>query len=86
MIAHYHLGAAFAQERKFDEAIMQFEKFVKEVPESAAAYYHLGTNYYNKGDVEKAMLNFRKAADIDPSDERAKKNLATLEDLRSKFF
>jgi len=56
------------------------------VPGSAAAFYNLGRNYYNTGRVDKAIENFKKAIELDPEDERSKKNLETLEDLRSKFF
>ena len=85
-IAHYHLGIALAREGKAKEAIEQFETFLNKVPKSAAAHYHLGINYYNKGDVEKAIANFKAAVEIDPSDERSKKNLEMIEELRSKFF
>jgi len=36
--------------------------------------------------VEEAVTHFRKAVELDPSDEKSKKNLEKIEDLRSRFF
>jgi tetratricopeptide (TPR) repeat protein len=80
------MGVAFARLGKFKEAVQEFETFIKEVPESSAAYYNLGRNYYSLGEVDLAIAAFKKAVAIDPSDDRSKKNLTTLEELRTKFF
>ena len=42
VISRYHMGVSYARLGKFNEAIDEFEMFLKDVPASAAAYYNLG--------------------------------------------
>ena len=80
-IAYYHLGIAYTREDKWKSAVAEFENFLKKTPNSAAAHYQLGVSYYKLGDVDQAIEHFRRAVEIDPSDERSRKNLDSIEEL-----
>ncbi len=75
-IAHYHLGAALAREEKYKESIEQFETFVKRSSRERGGTLSPRCQLLQRWDFERRSPVSRKPVEMDPSDERAKKNLA----------
>jgi tetratricopeptide (TPR) repeat protein len=61
-----------------DEALLAFTEALK-ISESAEAHYELGTIYEKEGKIEKAEEEFKKALDLNPSLEKAREKLDSLE-------
>ena len=60
--AYYYRGCAKVNERKYQEAIADFEKAVELKPDYADAYFNLGRTYYLLNDEDKACENYKLAA------------------------
>ncbi len=75
VVAHYHLGLAFFQQRRTDEAIAQFQKALEIQPDYAEARYNLGTVLTQQGQLDEAIAQFQKALEIQPGNASAHKNL-----------
>lgn len=63
--AHYNLGLLYNKTRKFDNAVIHFERALELNPE-LNIYNSLGIAYKNLKDVENAVYNFSKSIEIDP--------------------
>jgi len=50
-LAHYNLGIALIKQRKWDEAISEFEEAIVESPRLAEAYINLSGIYLQRGDM-----------------------------------
>jgi tetratricopeptide (TPR) repeat protein len=72
---HYHLGLAFSQQRRADEAIAQFQKSLEIQPDDAEARYNLGTVLLQQKRLDEAVAQLQKALEIKPDDASAHKNL-----------
>jgi len=57
----FNKGRDFLHNKKYDEAIAEFEKALKIKPNSAKATYYLGLAYLEKGDIDKAEETLKKA-------------------------
>ncbi len=53
--AHVQLGDLYADERKYQESIPQYERALELDPTLADAYYRLGTDYVHTGERDKAQ-------------------------------
>lgn len=60
--AYYYRGCAKVNEKKYQEAIADFEKAVELKPDYADAYFNLGRTYYLLNDEDKACENYKLAA------------------------
>jgi tetratricopeptide (TPR) repeat protein len=65
-VAHGNLGAALAAERRFDEAIEQFETGLRLLPRSADLHYNLGWTLTLSGRFTNAEPHYRAALDLRP--------------------
>ena len=53
--AHYFLGKAFALQKEFEEAIIQFKETLRIDPENATIYNEMAKAFLDKGDVNEAV-------------------------------
>ena len=60
-------GSKFVQEKKYDEAIREFEAAVSLDPENAEAHLMLGLTYAAKRDLDKALEHTQRSITIKPS-------------------
>ena len=75
VVTRYHLGLAFFQQRRADEAIAQFQKALEIQPDYAEARYNLGTVLIQQGRLDEAIAQLQKALEIKPDHASAHKNL-----------
>jgi len=64
--AYYNIGAVYYNEKKYDDAKLQFNKAIGIYPDFAEAYYSLGVVHYAEANYDKAIEAFTKAIQIDP--------------------
>ncbi len=60
-------GNAFAVEKKYQEALGEYEKAVKAEPKNVKAILLAGLTYANLGQLDEAISHTQKAAELDPS-------------------
>lgn len=65
------LGYAFSLDKKFNEAIEQYQKLLKEKPNNAKGHFFLGAAYERNGQWAEAVKVFRRAIEIDPKNAEA---------------
>ena len=70
------LAEIYAREKRFDEAIKEYEGVIAKNPKYLAGYMAVGTIYDQKGDGQKAETYYRKALDIKKDFGPAANNLA----------
>ena len=75
VVTRYHLGLAYFQQRRADEAITQFQKALEIQPDNAEARYNLGTVLIQQGRLDEAIAQLQKALEIQPNNASAHKNL-----------
>ena len=76
---HFNLGNAIFQQKKYADAIKQYEQSSITAPSNelkSNALYNKGNAHFWKGDYEKAIESYKQALRANPSDEDAKRNLA----------
>lgn len=62
-------------EKNFSEAIVKFERMIKEGYTAPEVYYNLGNAYYKNGNLAAAVLNYERARRLAPADEDIEFNL-----------
>ena len=62
-----HLGIAFYQDNKFDEAIKCFDEAIKFKLDYAEAFYTKALSYQKKNLIEDAIINFELAIQHNPN-------------------
>lgn len=62
----YAKAVALEEEGKFDEAINEATRLIKENPQDAMAYVYRGRFYVQKGYPDEALENYEKALKINP--------------------
>ena len=67
-----------------NEALAFFERARQSMPDYAETYNNLGFLYYKKGNLAKAEEFFEMAIERDPGDDRGRKNLEAIKQLRKK--
>ncbi len=80
-------------EKRYKEAIADYEGILKEGNTSYELYYNLGNAYYKNNEIGKAIYNYELANKLKPNNEDVKTNLRianekTVDDIESKenFF
>jgi tetratricopeptide (TPR) repeat protein len=69
--------------RLYEQAILGYEKIIKDGPvRNAGLYYNLANAYLLKQDIGRAILNYRRAERLDNSNADIQKNLAFAESRR----
>ncbi|MDD2904574.1 MAG: tetratricopeptide repeat protein [Syntrophales bacterium] len=63
---HLHQGQKLLAEKKFAEAVKEFQEATRLSPDSALAYYWLGRGYFYRQDKEQAEKAFQQALQLDP--------------------
>ncbi|MDD4182544.1 MAG: tetratricopeptide repeat protein [Candidatus Omnitrophica bacterium] len=63
----FQKGIDYFKEKKYDEAIVEFEKALKIDPNLAEGYYGLGYAYCYKNQCEAAIPYFQKAIELSPN-------------------
>jgi tetratricopeptide (TPR) repeat protein len=61
---YYKIGLAYLQKRKFDQAILLFNKSLETNPGYAEAYLSRGRGYYFRGEYNKSWMDIKKAQDL----------------------
>ncbi|MFC4701165.1 alpha/beta hydrolase-fold protein [Glaciecola siphonariae] len=77
-----HIGYAFLQEGKVDQAITSFKQNVEMYPESSNTYSSLAESYVEKGEITLAIENYQKVILIEGESERVEK---IIEELKEKL-
>lgn len=75
-MAFNHLGMAFTNEGKLDQAIAMFQKSIEVDPSYPHAYNNLGVAYARQGRFKEAVANFEIAIRLKPTDASFYRNLA----------
>jgi len=70
-----NLGAEYADQGKFREAVAAYRKVLVINPNDAQAWYNLGVAYRSRGEFDDAVQACRKALSINPEDAKAWSNL-----------
>ncbi len=66
------LGIAYRKQKKFKEAVANYEKALKIDPENENLYYNLGRAHYENGNRQKSALAMRAAIKLYPEFEEAR--------------
>jgi tetratricopeptide (TPR) repeat protein len=67
--AYYNRGIAYYEEKKYSEAIQDFDQALKLEAKSAMAYYYRGVCYQELNELEKAIVSYSCAITLDPEPE-----------------
>jgi tetratricopeptide (TPR) repeat protein len=68
---YYANGKRYLVQEKYQEAINEFNKALKIVPEGVETLYQIGQAYKGTGHYEQALFHFKKAYDADPTNNEA---------------
>jgi Ca-activated chloride channel homolog len=83
----YNLGNAIYNQKRYDEAIQQYEDVAKKTSDNnlkANSLYNKGNAHFWKKDYAKSVESYKNALRINPHDEDAKKNLALAQRFQKK--
>jgi Flp pilus assembly protein TadD len=69
------LGNAYAQVKRFDDAIKEYRHVIQLNPNNAPAYCYLGDALMNEGKADEGISEFRKAVELAPNMPQAQNNL-----------
>ena len=74
--AHYNVGIALGDRKRFDEAFVQFRQAVEINPDSAEAHYNLGValDRYRQ-QMDEAIVHYERAVELKPEYVQAQHNL-----------
>ncbi len=78
---HVNQGKALADQGKYDEALVEYNKAIKLDPKNELAFLYRGEVYKEKEDYDKALADFDKAIDLAPNDQRPEIAKAITEQL-----
>jgi len=76
-----NLGYLYLRQKRYEAAVDLFRKEVDARPGDAAARNNLGTALALKGEVGPAIVQFEEALRINPTHEKARRNLAALRQI-----
>lgn len=79
-VAHNGLGAYYVDQRRYKEAMEQFQIAISILPQFPDAQNNLGAELARQHKNQQAMAHFRAALDANPNFEMAHKNLAKVLD------
>ncbi|HEX2983006.1 MAG TPA: tetratricopeptide repeat protein, partial [Ignavibacteriales bacterium] len=69
------------QNKRYEQAITDYEEIIRSGYEGLSVYYNLGNSYYRTGNIGMAILNYERALKIEPNDEDVLHNLAVANAL-----
>lgn len=64
---HIDKGNTLAQEKKYDEAILEYQQALSLAPNNSKTNLLLGLTYANAGDLKNALIHMKKCVELDPS-------------------
>ena len=76
-LAHFSLGTALSERRKFDAAIAEFRTAIGIQPDYVPAHCFLGNALYFQGKLDAAIAEYRETIRIQPDHAQAHTNLGT---------
>ncbi|MEA3560905.1 MAG: tetratricopeptide repeat protein [Candidatus Omnitrophota bacterium] len=76
--SHFEIGQFLFLNEKYDQAIVEFKKAVKQNPEDAEIFYNLGIVYEAKSMLKEAREFFEKALELDPKHKLAEQHFSKL--------
>jgi len=76
--AHFEKAEALFGERKFPEAIAEYQLSAQADPRFAKPLVYIGDCYYQLGDPEKAIESYKQALVVDPKDKQAHRFLGDM--------
>jgi tetratricopeptide (TPR) repeat protein len=82
--AHLTLGIALAGQKRFDEALAQYQKALEIDPTCADTYNNMGLALAAQGRPNEAITQYRKAMEMDPGDTEAYRHLGEALDGRGR--
>jgi Ca-activated chloride channel homolog len=85
--ASYNLGNAIYNQKRYDEAIQQYEDVAKKTSDKSLkgnSLYNQGNAHFWKKDYAKSIEAYKNALRLNPQDEDAKKNLALAQRFQKK--
>ncbi|HTY89360.1 MAG TPA: tetratricopeptide repeat protein [Candidatus Acidoferrum sp.] len=74
-MAHYNLGQTYFQQRRPEQAILQYQLVLQISPDEPDACNNLGSALLQLGRVDEAVVNYQKALQLNPRDVDACNNL-----------
>jgi tetratricopeptide (TPR) repeat protein len=77
-IAHFNMGEFLLKAHRLDEAIAQFDIFVRNHPKDPNIHYALGSAFMEKGELGSAFREFQRTLELQPDDSQAETNLANV--------
>ncbi len=80
-LVHYNIGCLFAEERKTDEALYNFQQSIHYNPLNAESHFSLGLVFRDLNKLNDAMIQFRLAINCKPNFAEAHNNVAILCDM-----
>ena len=78
VFAHHHLGLAYRQAGRLDDAVRELEKAIEIDPYSVEGLINLGSVYFDVGQMEKALKVNTTAAAIMPTAAQAHANIGLI--------
>ena len=75
-VPHFDAGAALYRQKRYKEAVEEYERALGSGAEmDAAAHYNIGNCQFRVGRLDQAIASYRRALELKPDDEAAKCNL-----------
>ncbi len=74
--AYFNIGLIYLDQRKIDDAILNFKQAINSDPHYANAYSSLGVCYYHKKMLDEAIEQLNMAIEIEPKLAKTHNNLA----------
>lgn len=82
-ILHYNVGTVLYKQKKYEEAIKEFEKAlsIEDSLKLSAVHYNMGNTYFRMNDYQKAIESYEQCLKLNPNDVDAKYNLEYVRNL-----
>ena len=78
-------GKELATQKKWDDAIVLYNKAIHENPNYGYAFISRGIAYMSQGDLDKAISNFSESIDVSPEFTEAYQNRGVLYEYKGQF-
>ncbi len=72
------LGLKYYKDKRYDDAIREFEALVQVNPKLKEIYSMLGNSYFRNGMLEKALEAYQRVIELDPKDADAYENIGVI--------
>ena len=77
-VAHMNQAEVFFGQKKYREAIVEYQKAVVADPKYGAAYVYMGDSYLSLEDVDRAVTCYKKAIEVEPGNRQAHRFLGDV--------